>query len=405
MKHAFTFLMILISGIIYGQNNALNFDGIDDYITTTVPAITGNASRTYEAWIRTTANANPGAGGVQKVIVEMGTQATGSRFTMNLLNNNGLRIEVQGGGVNSSRALNDGLWHHVAAVYNAAAANPFTLYVDGVLDTAGNIPGTVTVNTTAGDIVIGRRADGIHPWEGDIDEVRIWNVARSAAEIQANYNISFCTNPSSLVGYFKFNQGTSKGNNGGVTTIINSVSGGGNGSFNNFTLTGSGSNFVQSGAPSENVNIGVSKNGLQFTAAASNASFQWLNCPSFSPINGANTSVFNATANGQYAVAVTQNGCIDTSICYAVTGVGSQNISANAWMVYPNPVSERMFLRNENNSSAWVDIFNAFGQCVHHQNITNGVEEISMTSLPSGILFVVVRNADGVKHQQKILHQ
>ena len=42
---------------------------------------------------------------------------------------------------------------------------------------------------------------------GFVDEVRIWNVARSQSEIRANKNISLLGNEAGLVGYWKFDEG------------------------------------------------------------------------------------------------------------------------------------------------------------------------------------------------------
>ena len=77
--------------------NALSFDGTDDYVLTTAQGASGNSARTVEAWVKTTANCVPGAGGgVQQTIVDWGVFATGSRFTFNLLWANAPRLEVGG---------------------------------------------------------------------------------------------------------------------------------------------------------------------------------------------------------------------------------------------------------------------------------------------------------------------
>jgi hypothetical protein len=90
------FFLALLGQNIFAQNASIKFDGIDDYIQTDVPPIAGGAARTVEAWIKLTSNADPNAGGVQNVIVDMGTMSTGSRFTFNVLFNNAIRLEVQG---------------------------------------------------------------------------------------------------------------------------------------------------------------------------------------------------------------------------------------------------------------------------------------------------------------------
>ena len=104
--------------------NALSFDGTDDYVLTTAQGASGNSARTIEAWVKTTANCIPGAGGgVQQTIVDWGVFATSSRFTFNLLWANAPRLEVGGNGLSGVTAVNDGYWHHVAVVYDPNATN------------------------------------------------------------------------------------------------------------------------------------------------------------------------------------------------------------------------------------------------------------------------------------------
>ena len=44
------------------------------------------------------------------------------------------------------------------------------------------------------------------PFKGDIDEVRIWSVVRTAAEIAADYDHELQGNEAGLVAYYKFNE-------------------------------------------------------------------------------------------------------------------------------------------------------------------------------------------------------
>ena len=87
------------------------------------------------------------------------------------------------------------------------------------------------------------------------------------------------------------------------------------------------------------VNVSVTQNGIILTANAIADFYQWLDCNnSYSIINGEISQSFTATQNGSYAVKVTQNGCTDTSACYAVTTVGIlENTFSNDITVYPNP--------------------------------------------------------------------
>jgi len=90
------------------------------------------------------------------------------------------------------------------------------------------------------------------------------------------------------------------------------------------------------------VNTNLTQSGATLTANATPATYQWLACDAvFSPISGETNQSFTATADGNYAVIVTEGGCADTSACYLVTGVGLENrFDENGIKVYPNPANE-----------------------------------------------------------------
>ena len=262
---AFLFL-ICLSPFLHSQN-ALDLDGTNDYVQTSYQGILGTAPRTVEAWINTTANANPSNGGVQQIITDWGTFVTGGRFTFNVLWSNAIRLEVGGNGVSGTIPVNDGNWHHVAGVWDPTAANTVSLYVDGVLDTANNL--TVPLNTVGGTgLRIGQRVDNARRFDGAIDEVRVWNYARTQAEIQADMGSEFCTLPNGLVAYYTCNQGVASGNNAGLNTLMDFAPGGNDGTLTNFALNGGSSNWVSGAA----ITPGISFNQ---SAVAACDSFFW----------------------------------------------------------------------------------------------------------------------------------
>ncbi|MEZ4687634.1 MAG: LamG domain-containing protein [Bacteroidia bacterium] len=200
-------LVIFCFSFGFGQNHSLSFDGTDDYVQTTYPGISGGAARTVECWINTTYDHRPpGQGGNgQGVLVDWGSFITGGRFTFNVLQNNSIRIEVGGNGLAGTTAINDGNWHHVAVVFDPTATNQMSLYIDGTLNTSGTL--TVVTNTSSvTDLRIGRRIDGVNGFNGLIDEVKVWNVARSATQIANNRNTELTGTESGLVAYFKFDE-------------------------------------------------------------------------------------------------------------------------------------------------------------------------------------------------------
>lgn len=237
-----TFICFFLSIYISAQQ-ALNFDGVDDYISTNVFGVSSNSARTIEARIRTTANALPvSSGGTgQKVIADWGTFVNGARSTFNVLWGNALRFEIGGGGVSGSIPVNDGQWHHVACVIDPSAPNNVMLYVDGVLDASGNL----SINTgLSNQITIGRRVDNVNSFDGDIDEVRVWNIARSQADIQADMMNELCTFPSSLILYCPLNQGAVNASNSNVNTAFDYSNSQGTCTLNNFALSGNTSNWT-----------------------------------------------------------------------------------------------------------------------------------------------------------------
>lgn len=247
------FFLLIMQGQVFSQNAAINFDGVDDYVSTTYGGISGSSARSIEAWIKTTANTVPTAGGVQGVITDYGTFATGARFTFCVLWGNAIRIEVGGSGLSGSIVVNDGQWHHVACIYDPTAIDKYSLYVDGFLDIAGNI--TTAINTgSVNDFRIGQRVDNVNEFDGEIDEVRFFDYARTSAQIIADMNSEFCTIPTGLEAYYRFNDGTINGVNTGNTTTLDESGNLNNGTLTNFGLTGTTSNWVNGSSVATGLN-------------------------------------------------------------------------------------------------------------------------------------------------------
>ncbi len=112
-------------------------------------------------------------------------------------------------------------WTHVAATYNTAT-NTWKLYINGALDRtlalgASYVPQSLS-NVSMG---IGTSLNSTNVtqgfFNGRIDELRIWNMVRTDAEILANYNAEL-TSGAGLVSRWGFNDGTG-------STAVNSVAG------------------------------------------------------------------------------------------------------------------------------------------------------------------------------------
>ena len=91
------------------------------------------------------------------------------------------------------------------------------------------------------------------------------------------------------------------------------------------------------------VDTSVTQVAFTFTSNASGAGYRWLDCAAgYSIIINETNQSFTATANGSYAVEVTENGCVDTSACHAVNNIGiMENNFINKMTIYPNPFTEK----------------------------------------------------------------
>jgi len=100
-------------------------------------------------------------------------------------------------------------WHHIAAVWNYNDAPAAQLYIDGELvaedtRTAGARP--EFLNPYIGQSRSGYITEGA--FCGEIDEVRIWNRARSAREINADRQHRLIGNELGLFGYWRLDAGS-----------------------------------------------------------------------------------------------------------------------------------------------------------------------------------------------------
>lgn len=146
------------------------------------------------------------------------------------------------------------------------------------------------------------------------------------------------------------------------------------------------------------VNAGISQSGNILTATASGAVYQWLLCPAFTAIPGATAQSYTAPGNGNYAVKVTMNGCTDTSLCKAVTGMAVNSQALTVVDIFPNPGRGIFTLHYPKLShAAGLSIYDMQGKCVWKQDLPEGpVCVLKLEGLTAGMYLLAVHEADGV---------
>jgi hypothetical protein len=98
-----------------------------------------------------------------------------------------------------------GTWYHFAYVVTPAS---YAIYANGVLVGMGAVSeNDAVLYDPEHQLGIGHSAFPNAGWQGELDEVRIWSTARSAAEIQSNMRRSVTGTEPGLMGYWRFDEG------------------------------------------------------------------------------------------------------------------------------------------------------------------------------------------------------
>jgi len=201
-----TGILILFFGALTAQNFALYFDGSNDKVgVLDSPELNPTEALTMEVWI----NAESWQSSIWAGTL-ISKQATSPDRCYGFTAGENGRIESNHSlneawvAVNTPPILGLNTWYHLASVYNGASMK---LYVNGILQSTVDVSGTPT---TAEGVIMNF---GDNPtWQGRffngvMDEIRIWNVARTEQEIQDNMTVELTGNEEGLVGYWPMNEG------------------------------------------------------------------------------------------------------------------------------------------------------------------------------------------------------
>ncbi len=260
---------------------ALNFDGVNDKVViapSAASSLAGNNKVTVEAWVRPTTTTGLGC-----VVGNYNSPGNNMQFMIRR-ENNSWAFWVGPGNVTSysttpstAGTATVNVWQHVAAVYNGTV---MTLYINGVVSATAATSNTFA--TTTNSVTIGGESSSEF-FTGDIDEVRIWNIARSQADIQNSMNCEINGPAANLLANYHFNQGIAAGANAAVTAATDDSGNNYTGTLTAMTLTGTTSNWVAPGG----VTSGVSCNGaaLNFDGVNDQINYGSSLTASLNPLN------------------------------------------------------------------------------------------------------------------------
>ncbi|MFA5318118.1 MAG: DUF2341 domain-containing protein [Patescibacteria group bacterium] len=206
---------------------AMRFDGSGDYVDMGDPAnlqITGDL--TLEAWVK------PSVAEYAPIMCRAINADTPLDYILYYYSDNTFAFALGDGASSpadtvSSAAYPTGSWYHIVGTISGTTMN---IYVNGVA--SAPVAYTGTRQNTAYNFRVGALSNGTYDFNGQIDEVKIYNYARSAAQIAYDFN------GGKPVGHWKFDRGegptaydaSGNGNNGtlypgtsGSTTATSSM--------------------------------------------------------------------------------------------------------------------------------------------------------------------------------------
>ncbi|MBX3744105.1 MAG: hypothetical protein KF833_02245 [Verrucomicrobiae bacterium] len=180
---------------IAGSRYGLVFDGVNDEVVAPALVIT-NRSFTIEAWVK--------RAGTDRwdIVAWQGQGALNQGMHFGFRDNNRFTFAFWGNDLDQPVPFTGTGWHHWAGTYDIETGLR-RLYLDGQL-----VAQDATTNAFVGvsPFRLGRRPAGGHYFEGGLDEVRVWSVARSQTEIATKRFEPLVGNESGLLAYWRLDE-------------------------------------------------------------------------------------------------------------------------------------------------------------------------------------------------------
>jgi hypothetical protein len=139
----------------------------------------------------------------------------------------------------------------------------------------------------------------------------------------------------------------------------------------------------------------VTLNQHTLTSAATNATYQWIDCATGLAIEGETGSSFTPTVSGSYSVEVTSLGCSNQSECTTViiNNVG-EVASKLSLETYPNPTSGLItFVSPEN---GLLSVYSSEGRIISQFNVYKGSQQLQLNGLSNGVYVLKMNGHYGV---------
>ncbi|MFK7785396.1 MAG: T9SS type A sorting domain-containing protein [Crocinitomicaceae bacterium] len=176
--------------------------------------------------------------------------------------------------------------------------------------------------------------------------------------------------------------------------------------FNNQTYTNSGTYtdsipvlgayqlatlYLSVGLDSSNLQV-IDSSGTLYSQS-NLGSYQWIDCATNLPVNGATNQSFLPAQSGSFAVIVSDGVCSDTSACTTIQVSGLSFASSINLSIKPNPTHDFVTISYEG-ELIQLDITDSKGKLIYSNRVQNN-EQIDLSSFETGVYFFNVRTSQG----------
>jgi hypothetical protein len=186
---------------------SLRFDGSQIATIPDEPALNPSSVMTLEMWVKFD-SLDPGQWAVLKDDGTVRQFALGLNGTTSPGPQRRMRAHIRAGGVggyhtaDGATSIPFDTWVHVAQTYDGSVLR---LYINGQLDGSTAVNQAMVAEPV--DLTFGNNPEGF-PLSGNLDEIRLWSVARSQVEIQSTMYTALMGTEPGLVGYWPLEAGS-----------------------------------------------------------------------------------------------------------------------------------------------------------------------------------------------------
>lgn len=414
--------------------NSLHFDGTDDGVDCGNAAslqITG--SITLEAMVNFDQfETNIFEGNIINKESSIGKNGYAMRIggngIINFLLGNETWIETN----TDANTLQLNTWYHISCTWDNATKIA-SIYVNGVLKKQASIPQLSGIGVSNKNLWLGAYYASDRNPNVTMDEVRIWNIARSSKEIVNGMSCELKGTEQGLQAYYNFNQGINTGDNNTYTTLSDATANNNSGTLIDFSLLGATSNWLNASPIATATSCNVAPvlatidnkstdedTELSFTVTADDEETPSSLSYSLDAASLAKGMSINATSgefswtpdntqSGDHEVTITvSDGALDDSDTITITVntvSGIANKSSSIFSLYPNPSNGPMVLKLTAPGSGIVRVTSMEGHIITTKTFENTDAVMIEWEGTPGLYLVEVQTKEGTVSIQKVIRK